>query len=728
MRKKRILIILTLFVLLLCSGIFVIQSANNRSIKVTKKAVMSIYDQHRVPDFALTKEIFDRCWIQSGFDKNSCFENEINSIKNSLENENDPQTRLKLMEQLACLYIILPNYSPEALNAYKKVYEYSKEHGDLNYQHDLLSKLAIVKLKLLSIDECEFFPVVSPCPVIHENAKEYGIDLHGALKDLESALSYDPEDMHLRWLYTILSTQFNNKINIVSELLIDFNIVFSNTEFPLFKNVTHDFGLGTRKVNVSGVILDDFNGDGYLDAIISSSDGGTTYYINNHGKNYSFVKNSGLDAHGYATNVSQVDFDNDGLLDIYLHRGGWRSKNENVHNILLKNIDGKKFEDVTDSSGLGREWNSNVASIWGDINNDGWMDLFVCSEVRHFDLFINRKGKFTSAIEGSGISKVEEGKCKGAAWGDYNNDGFIDLFISVWEGPNILYENKGDGTFQRVSMPSIEEKPYRAFSVWFFDYNNDGWLDLFISTLSSNPSDWLLYEYGQENNGAPVKLYKNLGGKQFVDVTNEIGIEHIGMVMGSNYADLNNDGHHDIVFGTGTGSMGAILPNRIFANISGNGFREVTKNSGLASMLKGHGVSMGDVNNDGQVDILMNLGGMYNSDGAYPGLYLNPGSANEWITIRLEGTKSNRFGVGSRVRINIIDSQDEIKTFHHLIGSGSSYGANSLQLEAGLGNAKKIQSIEIDWGGSATSQRINSPPMKKIIKITEGVAGYKIEK
>jgi hypothetical protein len=161
------------------------------------------------------------------------------------------------------------------------------------------------------------------------------------------------------------------------------------------------------------------------------------------------------------------------------------------------------------------------------------------------------------------------------------------------------------------------------------------------------------------------------------------------------------------------------IPNRVFRNEQGKRFLDITTNGGFGHLQKGHGVSFADIDNDGDQDIFTVLGGAFSGDIAFNALYENPGNNNHWVTLRLIGTRSNRDGIGARVRLEL-QTPDGERTIHLLVGTGGSFGASSLQQEIGLGNASGIKTLEIRWPSSDKVQRFSGVPIDTCIEIKEG--------
>jgi hypothetical protein len=202
--------------------------------------------------------------------------------------------------------------------------------------------------------------------------------------------------------------------------------------------------------------------------------------------------------------------------------------------------------------------------------------------------------------------------------------------------------------------------------------------------------------------------------------TEQAGLDSKVMyTMGSNYGDLDNDGWLDFYVGTGDPDFRSLMPSRLFRNTGGVGFEEVTAPSGLGHLQKGHAVSFADLNNNGYQDIYAVMGGAFEGDVFHNALFRNPGFENHWITLRLEGSETNRSAIGARVRV-VTEQNGSKRTIYRTVGSGGSFGASSLQQEIGLGQADSIHAVEVQWPGSNYTQRFTSLEMNHFYRIREG--------
>jgi hypothetical protein len=192
--------------------------------------------------------------------------------------------------------------------------------------------------------------------------------------------------------------------------------------------------------------------------------------------------------------------------------------------------------------------------------------------------------------------------------------------------------------------------------------------------------------------------------------------------MGSNYGDIDNDGHPDLYFGTGQPSLATLVPNRMFRNAGGRRFEDVTGPGGFGHLQKGHGVAFGDIDDDGDQDVYEVIGGAYAGD-VYPNvLFLNPGNGNRWLTLELEGVRCNRSAIGARVRVIVDDETGREREIHALVGTGGNFGSSSLRQEMGLGQARAIKRLEVRWPGAREPQVVERVPLDRHVKLRQGAA------
>lgn len=557
-----------------------------------------------------------------------------------------------------------------------------------------------------------------------------------AVEYLEAYLEVNPFDYEVQYLLNIAYMTLGGYPD---EVPTDFLIPvahFDQHNFPEFHDVAMDLGVDVDDLS-GGICLDDFNQDGYLDIMVSSwgFEDQIRYFENDKMGGFTDKTSlSGLVGVTGGLNLKHADFNNDGFLDFIILRGAWLENYGKIPNSLIKNNGDGTFSDVTLAAGIYSERPTQTA-IWADFNLDGWVDIFIANEstakgANNCELFLNNTdGTFTEVGRQAGLT--ETGFFKGVDSGDLNDDGYPDLYISNFYGKNLLYINAGDeeGLSFKLADESIGvSKPLESFSTWIFDYNNDGLEDIFVSGYSNaerSPANifmaniWLPGDPRVEER--TPKLYKNNGNGTFTNVSEETGLTEPLTTMGCNFGDLDNDGFLDFYAATGDPSFLSIVPNKMYRNVDGNAFEDVTYSGGFGHIQKGHAIGFGDLDMDGDQDIYAVMGGAYEGDTFQNLLFENPiGNQNNWINIRLEGTTSNRSAIGAKIIATITEDGETRKVFH-TVGTGASFGGNSLLAEIGLGKANSIDTLEIIWPNKArTSSVFTSVDVNSVIRITEG--------
>ena len=566
-----------------------------------------------------------------------------------------------------------------------------------------------------------------------------------AVRRFTAYLDKRPEDVGVRWLLNVAAMTLGEYPDSVpSQYLIPLAPFQSRIDLGRFPNVAARIGLDPGGNMAGGSILDDFNGDGLIDVFTSTANPvrGASLFVNRgDGTFEDRSEKAGLTRQIAALNCNQADYDNDGDLDVYLMRGGWEYP---IRPSLLRNEGDGTFNDVTRASGVGTPIASQSAA-WGDYDNDGDLDLFVAGEYIPYRpdfrfpgatladpdprnccrLYRNNGGgTFTDVAVTAGV--LNERRAKGAAWGDYDGDGRIDLYVSNTGQENRLYHNNGDGTFTDLAPELGVTEPINSFSCWFFDYDNDGRQDLFVNGFQGALADAVRSHLGQPAQGERPRLYHNEGPGGFRDVTMDAGLDRVLLVMGSNFGDIDNDGYLDVYLGTGQPAYFYVLPNVMLKNVDGKRFEDVTTSTGTGHLQKGHGISFADYDRDGDVDVFLSSGGATPGDQAHNILFQNPGHGNHWINVRLVGTRSNRSAIGAEVQVDLSTASGGLTSRYRVIGSGSSFGGNSLATTIGLGLATSIPTLRVHWPASGQRQTFHNIPVDRAIEITEGHDDYQV--
>lgn len=496
-----------------------------------------------------------------------------------------------------------------------------------------------------------------------------------------------------------------------------------STTFPPFRNVAAKAGVDTFSL-AGGAATDDFDGDGDIDIVVSSWDPSVELrFFQNDGSGKFEEREAGFDGIKGGLNLVHADFDNDGDLDIFVTRGAWLGSGGQHPNSLLKNDGTGNFVDITYAAGLAEPMLPTQAADWADYDLDGDLDLFIGNEnprdpLGGCQLFRNDGGHFTDVAQQAGVAVVSF--VKGVSWGDYDGDRYPDLVLSCMEQPNRLFRNRGDGTFEERTQlfgPQMPKK--RNFPGWFFDYNNDGWLDIFIGGYASAGPEVAQYLLGK---GVPdytlAELYRNEQGEGFVNATREAALVRPMLPMGANFGDLTNNGFPDLYLGTGMPDFDTLVPNNLFINDGGR-YYDMTQTARVGHLQKGHAVTFADFDSDGDLDIFEQMGGALAGDQYYDVLFENPGFGRNWLNVQLRGKVSNRFGVGCRVAIFIEEPGYAPRWIFQWMSTGGSFGSNPLQLHFGLGNAAKARRLEVLWPTTGKSQALDDVAPNQTLVIEE---------
>jgi len=497
--------------------------------------------------------------------------------------------------------------------------------------------------------------------------------------------------------------------------------------------------------------------------------------------------------------IAFFDYDHDGWLDVYLTNGlrldeKWPPGQEPRSHLFKNNRDGT-FTDVTEKSGLGQVgWQTGICV--GDYDNDGWDDLF-CGFWGHNALFHNNgDGTFTDVTRKAGLYNERVRWTSGSTWLDYDRDGWLDLFVASFvefdlakipaagegtcqwmglpemcgprglpPGTNQLFRNNGDGTFTDVSEKSgiLKPGPHYSITPVSYDFDNDGWPDIYVA-VDSMPSLYFrnnhdgtftergveagcaLNDDGHEQAGMGVAvgdydcdgnldifktnfshdtsdLYRNNGDGTFSDKTFSAGValnaQYVG--WGDGFVDYDNDGWADIIQINGhvypdveKHNLAQFKQPRVVYRNLGNGrFQDVSAQMGpgIAERYSSRGAAFGDYDNDGDIDVLvLNMNDP-------PSLLRNDGgNKNHWIKIKLLGTQCNRTAIGTRVRVSAggHTQMDEVHS------GGSVMSQSDLRLHFGVGEAKKIDWIEVKWPTTWKVEKFSDVEVNQILTIKEG--------
>ena len=582
-------------------------------------------------------------------------------------------------------------------------------------------------------ENCVHYHTGESCilPIRGSGIHEHQSGTRQAIHYFRKLLDNNPNHLVAQWLLNIAYMAVGEYPDQVPpEFLVPPERFETSSEFPRFRNIAPLLGLETASL-AGGTVVDDFDGDRLLDIIISAWDAGTSmrYYRNNGDGTFADRSHdAGLEGLFGGLNLVQADYDNDGDVDIFVLRGAWLAKVGRHPNSLLQNDGRGRFRDVTFEAGLGDVHYPTQAASWADYDLDGDLDLYVGNETGSglqapSQLFQNRgDGTFIDMAETAGVENRRY--TKGVVWGDYNGDRWPDLYVSNLMEENRLYRNNGDGTFTDVAHQFGAQHPRESFPVWFWDFNNDGELDLYVSGYSAVGEGKGVYSvaaeyYDRSHEAEPDYLFQNDGQGGLTNVAADHGLDRVTLPMGCNFGDLDHDGYPDFYLGTGYPQYEALMPNLMFLNQDGNGFVDVTIPGGFGHLQKGHGVAFADFDHDGDQDVFSNMGGSFAGDAFANVFFENPGSGNHWIVVKLIGMESNRSAIGARIEAQIIEN-GEPRSVYKWVNSGGSFGANPLRQQIGLGQATQIESLSVFWPTTGKTQRFENVAVDQFLEITEG--------
>ncbi|HKD13523.1 MAG TPA: CRTAC1 family protein [Candidatus Angelobacter sp.] len=503
----------------------------------------------------------------------------------------------------------------------------------------------------------------------------------------------------------------------------------------------------------AAVAVGDYDNDGFEDIFVTDSDVGKPNHLfhNNGDLTFNDVAEKagvagGNDPSSIVSDALWFDYDNDGKLDLLIARFGTP--------ILYHNEGNGKFKDVTATSGLNKFGNT-IAVIAFDYDNDGYLDLMFANYFKPVNLLDLKdphvlpndldnatngggvtlwhntgKGTFEEATDKAGFGKVT-GWALDLGHGDFNNDGLQDVYIACDYGTDHIFLNNGNGTFREVTEKATGWDTKKGMNVDVADYDNDGWLDIYVTNITD--------EYMKECN----MLWHNNGDGSFTDVSKETGTCETGWGWAAKFADFDNDGWLDLFVVNGLRSAGTdsyvplILPvittpglditdvnnwpdignrtwsgyqkKKLFRNLGNGTFKDIAAEAGVGNDLDGRGIGVADLDNDGRLDFVQT-----NADQPlllYHNLTEKPGN---WIELKLNGTKSNRDAIGARVKVET----GGLTQIREVDGGNGYAGQSTRRLHFGLGNANRIDKIQIRWPSGSTETVV--VPLNRVSYVEEG--------
>ena len=549
---------------------------------------------------------------------------------------------------------------------------------------------------------------------------------------------YAPEDLLYRWLlsfcYMVLD-EYPEGVPPHHRIETPFTSYFyedTSASAPRLRPLELEdraASLGVDTFNAGrGVAVEDFDRDGFLDLVTGGSFDDVRYYRNVEGRTFEDQTEAvGLGGIRQPFFLSAADYDNDGWIDLFVARPFH-------HYVLLRNLGNGTFSDTTATSGLlaamgSAEVAATWVSAWGDVDNDGDLDLFLAQwafrlpftsglmarERMDSRLFVNEGGVFSDATERFGLGPaVEDRYLLGAAFGDYDNDGFTDLFVSSpLRGSSLLLHNLSG---RRFTPSDLVEPGSPGFVTAWLDADHDGRLDLFRGGFADARTSTELAVFGRNHetyrSGHSTLDMQQADGRFVRDLDRFEDAMPMG-TMGASYGDLDNDGCADFYLGTGNPESWFVLPNLLYLGIR-DGTRctarlaNHSRLDGVGSIQKGHGIVFFDFDNDGDQDLYSSLGGMWPGDRWPNQLFVNLGEpANRWIKLRLRGRHTNRYGVGARIRVVARDAAGRPIVRHHSMDNKTGFGSSPYIAHIGLLDAVEIETLEVFWPVTRCRQRYN---------------------
>ena len=464
-----------------------------------------------------------------------------------------------------------------------------------------------------------------------------------------------------------------------------------------FVDVTAEAGVGRLGLG-RGAAWADFDGDGREDILAAAERGPFCLFQQRaSGRFADIAPRVGLtDPVGLGAYTAQfIDYDNDGWPDIFLAGNGWGGTNRMF---LFHNDRGRSVADVTAARGLAEPINAfNCA--WADFDADGFSDLAVATGIAgpgdRLRLFHNQGGRrFDEIGREAGLTAVA--RWISVAWGDYDGDGRPDLCATSYDQGVFLFRNLGGGRFADVTAETgLRDPAVHAYTAEFFDYDNDGRLDLFVSTYPNGSELEMVNSLLGRQPVAPrqwQRLYHNGGHGRFRQVEGSAGITGWYGAMASQVADVDNDGFQDVVLGTGNPELDWAEPKALLRNDGRGRFHDIAA-AGLVHFGMLHGMAFADYDRSGRMSLFGNFGGFYWGTRETCRLYRNAGPSGHAVELRLVGRRSNRDAIGARV-FALAGGQPVFRW----VSGGSGFGSgNSRLVHLGLGAAQSAEHIEITW-------------------------------
>ncbi len=457
-----------------------------------------------------------------------------------------------------------------------------------------------------------------------------------------------------------------------------------------FSDIAASVGVATRNRG-RGVAWADFDGDDWLDLFTVGIQTPHGLYLR-RGEGFSTADAAGaINDQPGGWSATAADYDGDGDIDLYVTRDAWEGA---AANSLYENDGHAHFAEQAVAAGVADPADSFTAA-WGDVDGDGWLDLYVADGITGSGaankLYLNRAGShFDERANARAVD--DRGKSLGVAFGDYDNDGDLDLYVANVAGPNRLYRNDGIRFAEIADAAGVSRPHNGSYVPFFFDSDNDGDLDLFVSAMAYYEDFIESATSHSISDRSRAHLYRNEGDDHFRDYATEMGLARAFGSMGAGFGDLDSDGMLDIYLANGGPLMARFEPNALFLN-KGDRYVDVAADAGVDNLGKGHGVAFADYDADGDLDFYVGLGGHYPGDLWPNSLYRNEGITAHWLSIVLQGQAANTNAIGAQVELH---SGEHVQRAE--VHSGGGFGStDSFALEFGLGNRSFVDRIIIRW-------------------------------
>ncbi|MEC7241291.1 MAG: CRTAC1 family protein [Myxococcota bacterium] len=552
-----------------------------------------------------------------------------------------------------------------------------------------------------------------------------------ALPFLQQAYTLHEDNVSRMWLSLAMSGHSNPEVQAEGEALMPIGEHMGGSdgsELP-FRDQADRFGI--RRWQLAGAVsFVDIDNDTHLDLVANGAYSAPELYRYSPRDGFTFTEDEGLgDIHNTPPGMAAADFDNDGYVDLYLTQAAWFSQGPNR---MLRNKAGTGFEDVSNrgDSGLMNQNSCGVSAL--DFDRDGLVDLAVTGTSGGTLHLLRNMGnfEFRDVSREAGIREISA-TAVGLAVGDVDGDGWDDIFVnsfsppyggipnSGFTAPNQLYINQKDGTFKEEGSARGlgESDTPMGFAAWMFDYDNDGDMDILASNFARPEEDVVanLSTLQELREGyQPTALYKNDGSGQFTNIGETAGFQPAS-IMGAQFIDFELDGDLDVVLGPGSHPLSHMQPLLFYRNDGEDRFTNLTNFRDPHFYGKFHGTAFADIDRDGDSDLFVNNGGVLLSD-RWRDLFLeNTTTGSNWVHLRLVGTDSNRSAIGDRVSM----TQGE-RTLLQDVRAGQGFSStNSPYLIFGLGRSEETGPVRISWP-SGRVQELPSLGANQAIVVTEG--------